>query len=176
VTQSKFRISLLILPLLLALPLAGIQAQPAAASDVESIDSIITAVYEAISGDAGEARNWDRFTSLFVADATLSAVVPNAEGFERQITNPQTFAQASGPTLERDGFHETEIHRVTEQYGQIAHAFSTYISKRSAQDAEPFDRGINSFQLMFDGSRWWVVSIYWQSETEQNPIPGRYGG
>lgn len=175
-TKFKPGISLFVLPLILALPVFGLQAQPAAAGDVESIDAIITAVYEAISGDAGEARNWDRFTSLFVADASLSAVVANAEGFERQITNPQGFAQASGPILERDGFHEVEIHRVTEQFGQIAHAFSTYISKRNADDAEPFERGINSFQLMFDGTRWWVVSIYWQGETEQNPIPDRYGG
>jgi len=176
VIQSRTRFTLCILSLLLALPTATIHAQPAVAGDVESIDAIITAVYDAISGDAGEPRNWDRFTSLFVADASLSAVSAGEDGFVRQITNPQAYAQTSGPVLERDGFHEEEIHRVTEQYGQIAHVFSTYISKRNAQDAEPFARGINSFQLMNDGSRWWVVSIYWQGETEQNPIPGRYGG
>ena len=175
-TQSGFRISLLVFPVLIAWSAAAVQAQPAAANDVESIDAIITAVYDAISGDAGEARNWDRFNSLFVADASLSLVAASAEGFTRHVTNPQTYVVTSGPILERDGFHEEEIHRVTEQYGQIAHVFSTYTSKRNEQDVEPFARGINSFQLMYDGSRWWVVSIYWQSETEQNPIPARYGG
>jgi hypothetical protein len=41
-------------------------------------------------------------------------------------------------------------------------------------DEEPFARGINSFQLMNDGSRWWVVSIYWQGEGASNPIPTKY--
>lgn len=175
-TQSRFRISLFVLPLIFACSAVAVQAQQAAASDVESIDAIITAVYDAISGDAGEARNWDRFNSLFVADASLSLVAASVEGFTRYVTNPQTYGITSGPILERDGFHEEEIHRVTEQYGQIAHVFSTYTSKRNKQDAEPFARGINSFQLMYDGSRWWVVSIFWQSETELNPIPARYGG
>ena len=167
---------LLLLILLVSLPASRSAAQEAAASDVESIDAIITAVYDVISGDAGEARDWQRWHTLFVADASLSAVIPGPAGFTRNVTNPETYASNSGPVLERDGFHEQEIHRIVEQFGQIAHVFSTYESRRSAGDAEPFARGINSFQLMNDGSRWWVVSIYWQSESEQNPIPDRYDG
>ncbi len=158
---------------LIALPLHAQQADP---SDVASIDAIILAVYDTISGDAGEARDWDRWHTLFVPGASLSAVVPGANGFVRDVTNAQSYAENSGPLLEQNGFHETEIQRVTEQYGQIAHVFSTYESRRRADEAEPFARGINSFQLMHDGSRWWVVSIYWQNESEDNPIPTRYGG
>lgn len=152
-------------------------AQEADAADVASIDAIITAVYEVISGEAGEARNWDRFHSLFAEEATLSAVVRTPEGeIRRAVMTPESYVERSGPVLERDGFVETEIGRVTEEYALIAHAFSAYESYRSADDAEPFARGINSFQLMNDGERWWIVSIFWQGESPDFPVPDEYIG
>lgn len=149
----------------------GQEADPV---DVESIDAIVAAVYDVISGDAGEARDWDRWHSLFAEGATLSAVVASGDGYRRVIMTPAGYVERNGASLERDGFVESEINRVTEGYGMIAHAFSTYESYRSRVDDEPFARGINSFQLMNDGSRWWVVSVYWQGEGATNPIPARY--
>ena len=67
------------------------------------------------------------------------------------MITPDEYAEGVGESLEANGFHEVEIHRVTEEYGQIAHAFSTYESRRLASDPEPFARGINSIQLMNDG-------------------------
>lgn len=144
-------------------------------ADVESIDAIMIAVYDVISGDAGEARDWDRFRSLFAPGATLSPVGrPDGTTYVRRAITPDQYAETSGSYLEQSGFHEVEIHRVTEQYGVIAHAFSTYESRRLASDPEPFARGINSFQLLYDGSRWWIVSIYWLQESEDHPIPAKY--
>ena len=158
------------------LPVSAV-AQEADPADVESIDAIMAAVYEVISGDAGEARDWDRWHTLFAEEATLSAVVRGSDGAVRRATmTPDSYVERNGAALERNGFFETEIGRVTEQFGLIAHAFSAYESKRSASDTEPFARGINSFQLMNDGSRWWVVSIFWQSEGPDNPIPAKYIG
>jgi len=152
-------------------------AQAADAADVASIDAIISAVYDVISGDAGVARDWERWHSLFAEGATLSAVVRGPDqAVRRVVMTPESYVERSGAFLEQNGFHETEIGRVTEGFGQIAHAFSTYESRRSRSDPEPFQRGINSFQLMNDGARWWVVSIYWQGEGPDNPIPDRYIG
>ena len=151
-------------------------APPASPADVESIDAIITALYDVISGDAGVARDWDRFLSLFAPGGTLSPVGrPRGEStYQRRVITPDEYAGGIGESLEANGFHEVEIHRVTEEYGQIAHAFSTYESRRLASDPEPFARGINSIQLMNDGSRWWVVSIFWLGEGPAHPIPARY--
>jgi hypothetical protein len=55
----------------------------------------------------------------------------------------------------------------------VLHAFSTYESKRT-QDGLPFARGINSFQLYSDGTRWWIVTIFWDAETPDKPIPAKY--
>ncbi len=156
---------------------ATASAQSADTADVASIDAIITAVYDVISGEAGEARDWERWRTLFAEGATLSAVVRGPDGAVRRVVmTPEGYVERSGRLLEENGFLETEIGRVTEGYGLIAHAFSAYESRRSAGDAEPFQRGINSFQLMSDGSRWWVVSVYWQAEGPDNPIPAEYIG
>src|SRR2546423_153887 len=61
-----------------------------------------------------------------------------------------------------------------EQFGNIAHIFSTYESRHAKDDAQPFQRGINSIQLMNDGKRWWIVTIFWQGEDEKNPLPSKY--
>lgn len=168
-----------VLPTLLALVLlpAGLTGQQADPADVGSIDAIIEAAYDVISGEAGESRDWDRWHTLFAEGATLSAVVQRpGEAPRRVVMTPESYASNTGPALERNGFFEREIGRTQEQFGLIAHAFSTYESRRSEQDAEPFARGINSFQLMSDGTRWWIVSIFWQAESPQNPIPARYIG
>lgn len=148
------------------------EANPA---DVESVNALIAAVYDVISGPAGEKRDWDRFRSLFRPEAKLipTGVAPSGEvglrfwGVEEYIT-------LAGARLEERGFFESEVHRVQEEYGNIVHLFSTYDSRWKEDDPEPFTRGINSFQLVNDGSRWWVVNIFWQGESPNASIPEKY--
>jgi hypothetical protein len=149
---------------------------PADPSDVSSIDAIMTAVYDVISGPAGEKRDWGRFRSLFVSGARLIPVAldQNGERMEARMLSPEGYTERSRAYLEENGFFEKEIHRVVEQFGPIAHVFSTYESRHTAEDAEPFARGINSFQLLNDGDRWWVVTIYWTGESPELPIPAKY--
>ena len=90
------------------------------------------------------------------------------------MITPAQYVERSGAMLERDGFHEVEIARTVQQFGNVTHAFSTYESRRTLSDAEPFMRGINSIQLFDDGTRWWVLSIYWQQERPDAPIPAQY--
>ncbi|MFW6039555.1 MAG: hypothetical protein ACOC9N_00590 [Gemmatimonadota bacterium] len=153
---------------------------PADPADVESIDAIITAVYDVISGEQGEARDWDRFISLFIPEARLIPSGRDQEGRHGyQVLTPQQYVDGPGDWLVENGFFETEAHRVVERWADIAHVFSTYNSYRTAADMEAGDhfmRGINSFQLMFDGDRWWVVSIMWEGEAPDRPIPEEYLG
>ena len=144
-------------------------------ADVGSIDSIITAVYDVISGPAGKKRDWDRMRSLFIPGARLIPTGPRPnDGYASRVLTVEDFISRSAPFLEKEGFFEKESARKIETFANIAHAFSTYESRHTAQDPKPFQRGINSFQLMNDGSRWWVVTIFWQGEDEKNPIPEKY--
>lgn len=151
---------------------------PANPADVASIDAIMAAVYEVISGPQGEARDWDRFRSLFVPGARLIPTGASADGgFGHRVLTPDEYATQVGPQLEERGFFEREIGRVTERYGPVAHLMSAYDSRfTSADQPEPDVRGVNSFQLFFDGDRWWVVTIFWSGETDDNPIPDRFIG
>jgi hypothetical protein len=150
---------------------------PANPADVSSPDAIVGAVYDVISGPAGEKRNWDRMRTLFVADARMMPTGKKASGEGvRRALSVEDYIASSGPFLEKNGFFETEIGRKTEQYGSIVHVFSTYESRKTKEDKDPFMRGINSFQLWNDGKRWWVINILWESETKENPIPAKYIG
>jgi len=144
--------------------------------DVASLDAIMKAVYDVISGDAGKARDWDRFRTLFHKDARLipSGKNPQTGVIGARVMTPEDYVKGSGPYLEKNGFHEREIARRVDQYGNIAQVFSTYASFHKHDDKEPFMRGINSFQLLNDGKRWWVLTIYWQQESAENPIPKQY--
>jgi hypothetical protein len=142
------------------------QVAPAAA-DVATMDSIIAALYDLISGPAGK-RNWDRFRSLFAPGARLIAnsVRPTGEVVSRVMT-VDDYAQRNGPFFEKQGFFEREAARHTDAFGNIAQVFSTYESRHAKEDAKPFQRGINSIQLMNDGKRWWIVTVFWQGEDEK---------
>lgn len=146
-----------------------------APADVETPEAIVAALYEVISGDAGVARDWDRFRSLFHPTARLmpSGLSREGRGVVRSIT-PEDYIALSGPALVAGGFHEREIARRTERFDHIVHVWSTYEALRSLSDAAPFLRGINSIQLFHDGDRWWVLTVYWQAETPEAPIPSAY--
>ncbi len=149
---------------------------PAKAGDVESVDAIIKALYDVISGPAGQARDWDRFRSLFAPGARMVPTGRDQQGKGRIAANwsPDEYATSVGRRLEESGFFEREIGRVEERFGNVVHAFSSYDSKRTLQDEKPFSRGINSIQMMTDGTRYYIVSIFWDSETATNPIPAKY--
>ena len=151
------------------------QVKEANPADVASLDAIMKSVYDVISGDAGKVRDWDRFSSLFHKDARLipSGKNPQTGVVGARAFTPEEYKTRAAGAFAKEGFFEREIARRVEIYGNIAHVFSTYESRHSLTD-KPFARGINSFQLLNDGKRWWVVTIYWEAETPENPIPKKY--
>jgi hypothetical protein len=150
-------------------------AVPAAnPADVASVDSIIAAVYDVISGPAGKQRDWDRMKSLFIPGARLIPTgLKQSGGYSSRVLTVDEYIQRASGFMAKEAFYEREAARKTEEFGQIVHVFSTYES-RHAPDAKPFQRGINSIQLMNDGTRGWVVTIFWQGEDEKHPLPEKY--
>ena len=157
-------------------PVSGAAATPAAnPADVGSIDAILHAVYDTISGPAGQQRDWNRFRSLFVSGARLIPVVSDPKGgFTTMLFSPDEYIKHGDPYFQKNGFFEREVARRTDRFANLAQVFSTYESRHGAADPKPFARGINSFQLMNDGHRWWIVTIFWQAETPDSPIPKEY--
>jgi hypothetical protein len=158
-------------------PVAGAPAAPTAAApaDVASIDAILAALYDVISGPAGAPRNWDRFRSLFAPGARLVPLV-STEGkpAEARVLSPDGYIERSSKAFSQAGFYEKEAARRVETFGALTHVWSTYEARRSSTDPEPFLRGINSIQLINDGSRWWIVTVAWQAERPDLPLPDKY--
>jgi hypothetical protein len=146
-------------------------------ADSSSIDAIINAAYDGISGPAGQKRDWDRERSLYFPGARL---IPTAKAGEDDadvapnILDIEGFIARVEPFFAKSGFYEKEIARRTEQFGRMAQVWSIYESRHDPSDPEPFMRGINSIQLFNDGKRWWILNIYWQQESADHPIPEKY--
>ena len=147
------------------------EANPA---DVASVDAIITAVYDVLSGPIGQPRDWDRSRSLFHPSARL-AHSQWRPGGKTAIVVPMTHEDhieaVRGYTVER-GFVEKEIGRQMVSYGTITHVFSTYAY--TTEDESMSGRGINSFQLFYDGTRYWIMSVIWSQEAPEHPIPEQF--
>ena len=149
-------------------------AAPSARSgDVDSIEHIIAAVYDVISGPAGP-RDWDRFRSLYYAGARMIPTRRDDKGtITARVSSPDEYATRAQDYFSKEGFFENSVANRVETWDRIAHVWSTYES-RHAKGEKPFARGINSFQLFNDGSRWWILTVYWESEDAAHPLPEKY--
>jgi hypothetical protein len=156
-------------------PATAPAAYEARAADVQSVDGIVAALYDVISGAAGKPRDWDRMRSLFAPEGRLMAVGARPEGnYVLRGMGVEDYIGRNSKAFATMGFFEREAARTTETFGQIVHVFSTYESRHAADDAKPFQRGINSIQLYHDGKRWWIVNVLWRAEDERLSLPERY--
>jgi hypothetical protein len=160
--------------LLLVLVAAFLPAAPPSAADIGSLDGILAALYDVISGDAGQERDWERFQGLFAPQARLIPIRRNAEGASLVPMTPAEFAERARKNTRTQGFYEQEFSRKTDQFGGLIHVFSTYRAKRGLTDKEPFARGINSIQAFHDGKRYWIVTVFWEQESKDRPLPQQY--
>jgi hypothetical protein len=145
----------------------------ARAADVESLDATIKSFYLLSSGGPGEARDWDRYRSLFLPESRLIAARPTETGAGAVVLTVTDFVAQNSKYLERGGFFDREIGRRVETFGNMAQVWSTYES-RHEPDGVPYVRGINSIQLLKDGDRWWIVNVFWDFERADTPIPDEY--
>ncbi len=140
-----------------------------AQDDVTTIDGIINAMYDVISGDSGVVRSPERIKNLYHPDAKLIPTVGKDEKTAYYLSLSQ-YMFSNLHRMEETGFFERELHRVTEQYGQMAHVFSTY----ETESPRGKKRGINSVQLLNDGNRWWILNVFWQTEDDGHALPEKY--
>jgi len=155
-------------------PAASAVSATAKPGDVDTIEHILAATYDVISGPAG-SRDWDRFRSLFYPGARL---IPSHRDEKTNVVSahaltPDEYIARAGAFFSKEGFYEDTLANRIETWDNIAHVWSTYES-RHAKGEKPFARGINSFQLMYDGTRWWVLTIYWEAEDAKHPLPEKF--
>jgi hypothetical protein len=142
----------------------------ARAEDVGTIEGIVTASYETISGGVGVPRQWGRDRALFDPNSRSVAIHVDAKtgAIKTESMTEQDFADRSDASLVKDGFTERELKHVIKRFGNVATVLSSYEGSASGKTIE---RGVNIFQLYFDGKRWWILSMVWDTERPDNPIP-----
>ncbi len=147
-------------------------AQPHPRSeDVQTLDGIIKAYYEVISGPAGATPDRERDLAIHIPDAPVIVMAEGANGeiVANRMTINEFHDQFGGPR--EQGFFEVEIHREVQQYGATTHVWSTY-EARTTEDGPVNRRGINSIQLYHDGDRWWISSEIF--DIRNLPVPEEY--
>ncbi len=144
---------------------------PARAEDVNTIEGIVKASYETISGGAGVPRDWGRDRTLFDPESRSVAVTVDAKtgAITAKAKTEQEFADADDAWMVKNGFTEREIKHEIKRYGNVATVLSSYEGKTA--EGKVIARGVNIFQLYFDGKRWWILSMVWDEERPGNPIP-----
>jgi hypothetical protein len=168
-------------------PLAGsIASHPewpkANPADVATVDALMKALYDVISGPAGKPRDWDRFRSLFAPDGRMGVVRPAraadathpASGGDVVFLTPEMYVERDDPYFKANGFFERGIANRVEEFGELVNVWSTYESRHHADDAKPFARGLNSLQLVKAQGRYWIASIVWDEEREGLTLPEKY--
>ena len=155
--------------------LVGQSAKEMNIEKVATLDAIIATLYDIVSGEKTEKRDWELLKYLCKSDAKL-IVHSEGQNGDKSTTYMalDDYIDRAGSSFSKKDFFEREIHRTVDTFGPITQVFSTYESFDSKTAETPFVRGINSIQLLNDGERWWIINIYWTSESDTNPIPEKY--
>ena len=145
---------------------------PVRTEDVASPEAIVLADYASISGGVGVARQWGRDHTLYDSHARFVSFStnPKSGAIEKTSSNEQEFADGSDAMMVKEGFTEHELAHVVHRYGNVATVLSSYEGKLSS-NGKVVTRGVNIYQLYFDGKRWWILSVVWDEERPENPIP-----
>ncbi len=152
-----------------AVEIAPMEANPA---DVATIDGIVKAFYETISGGKGVARQWSRDKTLYMSDVRFVGMSEQNGKIRASVMNHNQYVNGTNEFFVTEGFQEREINRVVRKFGNLAHVFSTY--EFSTADGKEKGRGVNSIQLFRDGTRWWISAVSWDEERADNPIPKEF--
>lgn len=148
--------------------------------DGRSVDAIVTALYQSVSCGPEVEPNWDRMAALFLpgakivpprakSDAAITVLDGNA--FQERVKNLLASWKQKG---ESTALYENEVARQEQCFGNVCQIFSTFETRHAPGDPKPMYRGIHSIQLVRDGTRWWIVSLAWDGERSDNPIPPQY--
>jgi len=150
-------------------PIPIIAARP---EDVASPEAIVKADYESISGGVGVPRQWARDLTLYDPNARYFSVYRESKTGQltRWTPTQQEYVDEADAHFVSVGFTERELAHETYRFGNIATVLSSFEGKEQSTGKVLY-RGVNIYQLYFDGKRWWISSSACDGEHNINPIP-----
>jgi hypothetical protein len=149
---------------------AAVEAHVPSPADVGTLDGILAALYDVISGPAGP-RDWDRFNGLFLPGAVMGGAGPVRDGVSRlRIGGTADYARNSGAYFMENAFFEREVGRKVQEWGPLTQVLSAYETYQ-VEGGPVVQSGVNSITLFNDGRRWWITSITWATSADDRPMP-----
>jgi hypothetical protein len=145
------------------------------AEDVSTLDGIVNAYYDVISGPADQPRQWDRDATLYIPNVRFIVIHEDAAGkTTADSMTHQQFVDESEASLNGKPFYEHEVHRITHRAGNVVHLFST--SEHMSSPSDPIQgRSVDSLELFFDGKRWWITDAnIWDVASANHPLPAEF--
>lgn len=140
--------------------------------DDPELATLLQTFYANVSGPAGAPRPPASEAGLYHPQARLmrSGVDETGRPWLRVMTHAE-WLEDTRPFFASTDFHEIEVARRVERFGNVAWVRSVYEARRRPEDPELLKRGVNSIQLYHDGERWWIVSVLWDNERPGVAVP-----
>ena len=170
------RTSILLLFILLSCTIHSADAQTLTKfeDNVSTLDGIIKAYYDVVTVKKGDKPSYERDSLIHWPNVSVGAAGINKSGKPAiHYMSLKEYHRLADPGLEKDGFYEKELSRKVEKFGSIYHVWSTYES-RNEPTGPIIERGINSIELFYDGTRFWILGWFYDGERKDNPIPKEY--
>ena len=144
--------------------------------DVQSIRAIVGAFFDTISAPAGGTLNRERLRALFVPDGRIEIPLPALKESPTDVIflTPDQYADSSDSQTVSKGFFDHVLAMQVQQFGVMAHVYTSYESRERLSDPKPFVRGVKSIELLNSAGRWYIVQVSWDRERPGNIIPTPY--
>ena len=166
ILRQKLRFTVLIITI--GFSISAYSNESSLSENVQSLESIVTNYYNVVSGPEGFKYDPKADNFFHAPNAIITRFNENND-FQRHNLSKE---QESLREPYAEGFYEVEIHRITEEYENIAHVWSTY-EMRNSPNSEAFMRGVNSISFYFKSGRWFISS--WSTQYEgANKLPTKY--
>lgn len=175
---SGMRSILLVVILVAAAGAGPVQAQTPTTVPIEQAagtpSGLIEALYRMVSFGPGPEPDWEMFRGVFLPEAivvfsprgTRPMRVMSVDGF---IQDWKDFFRDAA--LEDKGFTETIAGMKVTEFGGLAHAWVIFEPRIGGTQPARQIRGLDSIELSFDGTRWWVAAITTDFEGPTQRIP-----
>jgi hypothetical protein len=135
-------------------------------------DSLVTALYRAVTFEPGTTPDWVYVRSMFHRDAVVvlrvtrdSTAIMSVDGFIQDFVDFIARAKA-----DRSGFQERVLKMRPLVFGNVAEVLVLYEASLPGSPRGP-QKGVDSFHLAKKDGRWWIVSIVNDVVTKDRPVP-----
>jgi hypothetical protein len=144
-------------------------------NDTKTVQNILDAYYDCISGPIGEQRDFKRLKNLFHPEARLIYSNWNQETGKAYLLVFKTIDEfiTKLDYLDKKGFYEHEVSNITHSFSTVTQVFSTY-RFRVEDKSIPDGQGITSYDIFYDGNRYWILSMFWAAENDKYKVPEQY--